>query len=120
MRRAQKEMHSLSSKKRSGMTPFIYTPEKFAEDAATQNIGTTKNGSKLKSKMHLLNGDKVLEQLMIWLKNFEDKILKNVVLIVPAKLAIFQLLVDIKAQTIASKVEGEFWGYSEPANVDEL
>ena len=47
------------------------------EDTATQNIETTENGSKLKSKMRILNGDEVPEQLMIWLKDIGDKILKN-------------------------------------------
>jgi len=55
----------LTSEKRSGMTPFIYAPEEFPEDAATQMIETTENASKLKSKMHLLNGDEVPGQLMI-------------------------------------------------------
>ena len=65
MGRAPRETQSLISDKRSGMIPFIYTPEEFPEDAATQNIETTKNRSKLKSKMHHLNGDKVPKQLMI-------------------------------------------------------
>ena len=43
MGRAQKETRGLPSDKRCGMTLFIYTPEKFPEDAATQNIKTTKN-----------------------------------------------------------------------------
>ena len=55
------EAQDLTSDKRSGMTPFIYTPEKFPEYAATQMIETTENGSELKSKMHLLNGDEVPE-----------------------------------------------------------
>ena len=46
----------LTSKKRTCMTPFIYTKEEFPENAATQMIETTENGSKLKLKMHLLNG----------------------------------------------------------------
>jgi len=57
MGKAQKETRSLPSDKRSGTTPFIYTPEEVPEDAATQMIETTENGNKLKSKMHLLNGD---------------------------------------------------------------
>ena len=70
------------------MTIFIYTPEEFLEDAATQVIETTENGNNFKSKMHLLNGDELPEQLMIWLKDLEDKILKNISLTTPAKLAI--------------------------------
>ena len=86
------------------MSPFIYTPEEFPEDAKTQVIETTE----LKSKINILNGNKTSEQLMIWLKDLEDKILKNTTLTAWEQLAILQLLVDIKAQTIASKVEGEF------------
>ena len=36
MGKAGKEQ-SISSDKQSGMTPFIYTPEEFSEDTATQN-----------------------------------------------------------------------------------
>ena len=55
----------LASNKWSGISPFLYTPEEFPEDTATQNIETTENGSKLKSKMRVLNRDEVPEQLMI-------------------------------------------------------
>ena len=70
------------------MTPFIYMLEEFPEDVATQNIETTENGNKLKSKMHLLNRDELPEEPMIWLKDFKDKILKSTALTAPAKLAI--------------------------------
>ena len=49
----------------SNKQPFLYTPEEFPEDTATQNIEKTENGSKLKSKMKVLNGDEVPKQLMI-------------------------------------------------------
>ena len=88
MGKPQKESQSLPSNKRSDTTPFIYTPEEFPNDAAKETIETTENGSKLKIKMHVLMGDEVPEQLMIWLKNLEDKILKNTTLSSPAKLAI--------------------------------
>ena len=64
--RAERKEQSFTGNKRSDMTPFIYTPEEFSEDTATQNIETTKNGSKLKSKIHLLNGDKVPKQFIIF------------------------------------------------------
>ena len=51
----------LDSKKRSGVTPFFYMPELWPEDAATQNIETTENRNKLKSKMRVLEGDEVPE-----------------------------------------------------------
>ena len=55
----------LASNKRIGISTLLYTPEEFPEDTATQNIETTENGSKPKSKMRVLNGDEVSEQLMI-------------------------------------------------------
>ena len=57
--------------KRSGISPFLYTPEVWPDDAATQNIETTENGNKLKSKMRVLKGDETPEQYMIWLKDYE-------------------------------------------------
>ena len=102
------KIDKLDSNKRSGISPFLYSPEAWPDDAATQNIETTENGSKLKSKMRVLEGDETPEQLMIWLKDFEDKILKNVTLIAPAKLAILRRLVDFEAQTILSTVENDY------------
>ena len=111
----------LDSNKRSGISPFLYTPEVFLDDTATQNIETTKNGSKLKSKMRVIEGDEVPEQLMIWLKDLEDKILNNDVLRAPAKLAIVRRLVDFEAQTILSTVENDYKNvYSEPDDVELL
>ena len=100
------------------MSPFINTPEEFPEDAAKESIETTDNGSKLKTKMHVLMGDEVPEQLMIWLKNLEDKILKNTTLSLPSKLAILWRLVDMEAQTIVSKTEEDFLCYAEPEDVE--
>ena len=67
--------------------------------------------------MHILNRDEVPEQLMIRLKDFEHKILKNTTLNAPEKLAILQRLVDMDAQIIVSKVEDEFENYINPADV---
>ena len=82
------KIDKLDSNKRSGILPFLYTPKAFPDDVATQNNETTENGSKLKSKMKVQEGDEVPEQLMIWVKDLEDKVLKNEVLKAPGKLAI--------------------------------
>ena len=109
------KIDKLDSNKRSGILPFLYTPEVFSDNVATQNIETTENGSKLKSKMKVLEGDEVPEQLMIWLKDLEDKVLKNEILKAPTKLAILQLLVAFEAQTILSTVENDYKNiYVEP------
>ena len=111
----------LDKVKRSGISPFLYTPEAFPEDHPTQNIETTENGSKLKSKMRVLEGDEQPKQLMLWLKDYKDKILNNEVLKAPGKLAILRRLVDEEAQTILSTVENDYKHvYSEPDDVELL
>ena len=71
--------------------------------------------------MRVLNGDKMPEQLMIWLKDLGDKILKNAVLTEPEKLAILRRLVDMEAQTILSNVENDYKNnYSQPEDVNLL
>ena len=58
---------------------------------------------------------------MIWLKDYEDKIIKNVTLSAPAKLAILRRLVDFEAQTILSTVENDYKNiYVEPEAVPLL
>ena len=69
--------------------------------------------------MNILKGDETPEQLMIYLKNFEDKILENTVSTAPEKLAILRQIVDMEAQTIVSGVEADFEGYSEAEDLDE-
>ena len=85
------------SKKRSGVTPFLYKPELGPEDTATQNIETTENENKLKSKMRVLEGDEVSEQLMIWLEDYDNKIFNNVLLSAQAKLGFLRRLVASEA-----------------------
>ena len=115
------KIDKLDSNKRSGTAPFFYTPEVFPDDVATQNIETTENGSKLKLKMKVVDGDEVPEQRMIWCKDLEDKVLKNVVLSAPTKLAILRRLVDFEAQTILSSVENNYKNiYKEPEDVTLL
>ena len=121
MVKAANERNGLPGNKQSRISPFIYTPEAFPEDHPTQIVETTENGSKLKSKMRVLEGDEQLEQYMVWLKDFEDKILNNEVLKAPAKLAILRRLVDEETQTILSKVENDYKHlYAEPEDVDLL
>ena len=93
----------------------------FPDDVATQNIEITENGSKLKSKMKVLEGDEVPEQLMIWIKDLEDKVLKNEVLKAPGKLDILRRLVDFEAQTILSIVENDYKNvYAESEDITRL
>ena len=47
--------------------------------------------------MKVLDGDEVPEQLIIWCKDLEDKVLKNEVLKAPAKLLVLQRLVNFEA-----------------------
>ena len=115
------KIDKIDSNKRSGISLFLYTPEVFPDDIATQNIETTENGSKLKSKMKVLEGHEVPEQLMIWIKDLEDKFLKNKILKAPAKLAILRRLVDFEAHIILSTVENGYKNvYAELESVNLL
>ena len=115
------KIDKLDSNKRSGILPFLYVPEVFPDDVATQNIETTENRSKLKSKMMVLDGDEIPEQLILWCKDLEDKVLKNEVLTEPGKLAILQRLVDFEAQEILSTVKNNYKNnYSEPEHINLL
>ena len=121
MVKAANERNGLPGNKRSGISPFIYSPETFPEDHPTQSIETTENGSKIKTKMHVLEGDEAPELFMDWLSDYEDKIFTNEVLKAPAKLSMMRRLVDGEAQTILSKVEKDYREtYSLPDNVDLL
>ena len=108
MVKANNERNGLPSNKRSGISPFIYSPETFPEDHPTQSIETTENGSKIKTLMHVLDGDEAPELFMEWLADYEDKIFTNEVLKAPAKLSMMRRLVNGEAQTILSKVEKDY------------
>ena len=115
------KIDKLDSNKRSGILPSLYTPKVFPDDVATQKIETIENSSKLKSKMKVLEGDEVSEQLIIWIKDLEDKVLKNEILKAPGKLAILRHLVDFEAQTILSTVENDYKKiYAEPEDITLL
>ena len=58
---------------------------------------------------------------MVWLKDLEDKVLKNKILKAPGKLAIIRCLVEFEAQTILSTVENDYKNtYKEPEDVNLL
>lgn len=50
----------------------------------------------LDNKMFILHGDEVLEQLMIWLKNYNNKTNKNVPLKIIKKLAFLKKMLTKK------------------------
>ena len=70
--------------------------------------------------MKVLSGNETPEQLMMYLKNYEDKIYKNAVLTRLEKLAILKRIVDKDAQTIVSEVESDYDKYAEPEDVEEI
>ena len=82
--------------KSSGIQPFLFTPEEWPKDAPEQIIETTEGRNRLKSKKKVLSGNEAPEQLMMYLKNYEDKIYKNVVLTAPEKFAILKRLLTKK------------------------
>ena len=93
--------------KSSGIQPFLFTAEEWPKDAPEQIIETTEGRNRLRSKMKILSGTETPEQLMMYLKNFEDKIYKNIKLTAPEKFAILKRIVDKEAQTIVSEVESD-------------
>ena len=60
----------------------------------TKIIATTKRRNKLKTKMNMLQGDELPEQLIIYMKIYKDKINKNIVLKAQEKLALLKQTVD--------------------------
>ena len=72
------------------------------------------------NKMFILQGNETPEQLMIYLKNYDDKIYNSVSLTPLKKLAFLKRIVDKDAQTIVSNVEANFEGYTEVEDVDGI
>ena len=70
--------------------------------------------------MFILLGNDTPELFMIYLKNYDDKIHKNLSLIALEKLADLKQIVDKEAQTILSKVEASFEVYSEPDDIEKI
>ena len=72
------------------------------------------------NKMFILQGNETPEQLMIYLKNYDDKIYNNVSLTPLKKLAFLKRIIDKEVQTIVSNVEANFKSYTEVEDVDEI
>ena len=69
--------------------------------------------------MYLLQGDETPEQLMLWIKNFNDKIDNNASSLSPAaRLTFLRRIVYKEAQTIVSNVETAFESYSDAENIN--
>ena len=68
--------------------------------------------------MYVLQGDETPEQLMLWIKNYNDKI--NVTLTPAARLTFLRRIVDKEAQTIVSNVEAAFESYSDAEDINKI
>jgi hypothetical protein len=90
----------------TGYKPFLYEAEGWDTKAPSQILKTTENGNRLDNKMYILQGDETPEQLMLWIKNYDNKI--NVSLAPAARLTFLRRIVDKEAQTIVSNVETAF------------
>ena len=97
----------------NGIRLFLYETKTWDKKALTQIIKTTEGKSKLDNKMYVLQRDKTSEQLMLWLKNYDDKIKKNSSLSPAEKQAFLKCNVDKGAQTIVSEVEQNFELFTE-------
>ncbi|OEU21421.1 hypothetical protein FRACYDRAFT_235044 [Fragilariopsis cylindrus CCMP1102] len=100
----------------SGFKPFLYDAEEWDTKSPSQILKTTENGNRIDNKMYILQGDETPEQLMLWIKNYNDKI--NVALAPAARLTFLRRIVDKEAQTIVSNVETAFEGYSDAEDID--
>ena len=79
----------------SGFKPFLYDAEEWDTKSPSQILKTTENGNRIDSKMFILQGDETPEQLMLWIKNYNDKI--NVSLAPAARLTFLRRIVDKEA-----------------------
>ncbi|OEU11608.1 hypothetical protein FRACYDRAFT_244725 [Fragilariopsis cylindrus CCMP1102] len=66
--------------------------------------------------MYILQGDETPEQLMLWIKNYNDKI--NVSFAPAARLTFLRRIVDKEAQPIVSNVETAFENYPDAEDID--
>ena len=102
----------------TGYKPFLYEAEGWDVKAPSQILKTTENGNRLDNKMYILQGDETPEQLMLWIKNYNDKI--NVSLAPAARLTYLRRIVDKEAQTIVSNVETAFESYEDAEDIDKI
>ena len=110
-----KRVHRIISR----FKPFLYDAEEWDTTSPSQILKTTENGNKLDNKMFLLQGDRTPEQLMLWIKNFHDKIDNNASTLTPAaRLTFLRRIVDKEAQTIVSNVETAFENYSDAEDIN--
>ena len=60
--------------------------------------------NKLDKKNFILQGDGKSEQLMLWIKNYQNKIQKNILLSPTKNLAFFKQIIDKEAQNIVCRI----------------
>lgn len=78
----------------SGICPFLYKAETWDKKASTQILKTSTCQTKLDIKTYVLQGNKTPEQLILWLKNYDNKINKNMLLSLAEKLAMLKRIVN--------------------------
>ena len=102
----------------SCIKPFLYEAKEWDKNDPTQILKTTEGRSKLDNKMFILQGDETSKQFMLWLKNYDNKINKNILISSVENLAFLKPIVDKEAQKIMSKVERNFELYTKLECID--
>jgi hypothetical protein len=83
----------------SGSKPFLYIREEW-DDKVEKTTVKTSGKVKIDSEMVILKGIETPEQLMFWLKDYEDKILHNDKTTVQDRVDILKRIVSKEAQVV--------------------
>ena len=104
----------------SGIKPFLYEAKEWDKDSPTQILITMEGRNILDNKMLILQGEEAPEQLMLLLKNYDDKFNKIILSTSAEKLSFLKCIVDKEAKYIVSQVERNFELYTEVVCVDMI
>lgn len=82
----------------SGSKPFLWTREEWDDKVEKTTVKTETGKVKIDSEMVILKGTETPEQFMLWLKDYEDKILHNLKTTLLDRLNVLKRIVSKEAQ----------------------
>jgi hypothetical protein len=82
----------------SGSKPFLWTREVWDDNVEKTTVKTETGKVKIDSEMVILKGTETAEQFMLWLKDYEDKILHNKKTTLLDRLNVLKRIVSKEAQ----------------------
>jgi hypothetical protein len=115
-----KEAMTKFKQETSGSKPFLFTREEWDENVEKTTVKSETGKVKINTEMVILKGIETPEQFMLWLKDYEDKILHNTKNALLDRLNVLKFIVSKEAQVTVMNAVSLFEKAKDKNDIDSF